>query len=224
MPCNIGYKNVTRIRVAPKLPQEFKEKVKRPKIDQSLLDNMGIEDTVFLDWIMGLDINPLLEEALRRALRALDYKGNANFTVNNGDLEIRAKFTSAKEKKQLETVVKRVGERFQIEVLAIIAQLMDYKIRVNSKTVGGSTVSILEGEKDEPSSVHKYLNVTVGNNGEGVLTFEHFDSKPALKEERAKFIMLAKKFGIKVEYSGEHEAGQPIPSGVEHRDFLRQGQ
>ncbi len=222
MPCNIGYKDITRIRVAPKLPQEFKEKVKAPKIDKTLLDNMGVEDAVFIDWITGLDINPLLEEALKRALRAVGYTGNVVFQILNGELVIKAQFTSSAEKKQIEDVAKSVGERFQIEVLAIIAQLLDYTTVTTNRVIDGKRATIVEGEKNESSDVHKYLSVAVGDNGDGVLTFEHFESKSALKEERAKFLMLAQKFGIKIRFSEEHESGQPIAAGVEHHDFLRQ--
>ncbi|HBX58014.1 MAG TPA: hypothetical protein DEG18_00170 [Candidatus Yanofskybacteria bacterium] len=208
--------------MAPKLPQEFKEKVKAPKIDKTLLDNMGVEDTVFIDWLTGLDINPLFEEALNRTLRAIGYTGNAKFQISNGELAIKAQFMTPKEKQQLETAAKNVGERFQIEVLAIIAQLLDYTTMTSNKVIGGKKTTIVEGEKNESADVHRYLSVAVGSNGNGVLTFEHFESKSVLKEERAKLMLLAQKFGIKIRFSEEHESGQPIATGVEHHDFLKQ--
>lgn len=68
MPCDIGYKNIARIRVKPRMPSMFKERVESPKIDKELLDNMGVDDAEFLEWVSELDTTPLLNEALRRAL------------------------------------------------------------------------------------------------------------------------------------------------------------
>ncbi len=222
MPCNIGYKNISRIRVEPKLPQEFKEKVEAPKLDENLLNNLGVEDTVFLEWISDLNIDPLLSEALKRALKVSDDTGKAEFLIKNGNLEISFKFNTAREKGKLEAMARRVSERFQMELLGIIAQLLDYKFSIFEQVADGKKVSILEGEKEENASIHKYLKVSIGNNGEGVLAFEHFESQLSLKQERAKFLTLAQKFGIKVRFSEEWESGQPIPSNIEHRDFLRQ--
>lgn len=68
MPCDIGYKSIARIRVKPRMPSIFKERVEAPKIDKELSDNMGVDDAEFLEWASELDTTPLLNEALRRAL------------------------------------------------------------------------------------------------------------------------------------------------------------
>jgi len=221
MPCDIGYKNITTIRLEPKIVQEFKEKSKAPKITKDLLENMGVTDAVFLEWVSDLNINPLLGAALKRTLEAISEIGKVEFLICNGELEIKSKYTDAREKRKIEMIAKKVSERFQIEVIGVIAQLLDYTIVVSEKTIGGQRAIILEGEKNEDANVHKYLKVSVGITGEGVLAFEHFDSAASLKEERAKFLTLAKKFGVKIVLSEEHESGQPILQNVEHQHFLR---
>ncbi|MBI2676506.1 MAG: hypothetical protein HYX21_00925 [Candidatus Yanofskybacteria bacterium] len=220
MPCDIGYKNITTIRVEPKIVNEFKERSKAPKITKDLLENMGVTDVVFLEWASDLDINPLLNTALERALEAVDKIGKVEFLIRNGELEIKSKYTEAVEKRKIEAIAKKVSERFQIEVTGVIAQLLDYTIVVSEKTIDGQKTIILEGEKNEDANVHRYLKVSVGTTGEGVLAFEHFDSASSLKEERSKFLTLAKKFGVKIALSEEHESGQPIPQNVEHQHFL----
>ena len=223
MPCDIGYKDISRIRVKPKLPQEFKEKIKAPKPDKGLLDNLGIDDAIFLEWVSGLDINPLLNEALKRALKAVGDIGKVEFRITNGELEISSKYMDAKEKRGIESIAKNISERFQLETIGIIAQLLDYTIEFSERAAGSNKFMTVEGEKEESADVHKYLRVSIGANGEGVLAFEHFESQASLKQERAKFLALARKFGIKLMVSEERESGQPIPQNVEHRDFLRQG-
>jgi len=222
MPCNIGYKNISRVRVEPKLPQEFKEKAKAPKIDKELLDNMGVRDAVFLDWASGLDISPLLNEALKRALKTSGGPGEIKFRISNGELEITSKFTTAEEKRTISAMAKKISERFQMELIGIIAQLLDYRISFSDQIIGGKKNSVLEGEKEENANVRKYLKVSIGSTGEGVLAFEHFESQSSLKQERAKFLTLAKKFGVKISIAEETESGQPIPANIEHRDFLKQ--
>jgi len=222
MPCDIGYKNISRIRVEPKLPQEFKEKVKAPKINKELLDNMGVADAVFLEWVSDLNINPLLNEALKRTLKAVVDIGKVEFRINNGELEINSKYVDVKEKRGIELIARKVSERFQLETIGIIAQLLDYRVMPSERKSGSDKFVAIEGEKEENTKVHKYLRVSIGNNGEGVLTFEHFESQASLKQERAKFLTLAQKFGIKLNVSEERESGQSIPQNVKHQDFLRQ--
>ncbi len=221
MPCDIGYKNITTIRVEPKIVQEFREKSKAPKIDKGLLENMGVSDAVFLEWASDLNINPLLAEALKRALAAVGEIGKIEFLIRNGELEIKSKYTDDGEKRRIEAIARKVSERFQIEIISVIAQLLDYAIVISKKTIGGQKATVLEGEKNENANVHKYLKVSIGTTGEGGMSFEHFDSAASLKEERAKFLTLAKKFGVKIALSEEHESGQPIPQDVEHQHFLK---
>lgn len=222
MPCDIGYKNITRVRVAPKLPQEFKEKTKAPNIDKELLDNLGVEDQVFLDWVSGLDLNPLLTEALSRTLNKAGDTWKVKFSISNGELVITSKYMNDDEKRTIKNIAKKVSERFQIEIIGIIAELLDYRFVITTENSGGDKCLVLEGEKEEKSSVHKYLKVSIGSSGEGVIAFEHFDSQSSLKEERAKFLTLAQKFGIKIRIADEHSSGQPIPTDIEHHHFLKE--
>ncbi len=71
MPCDLGYKIVAKVTIPAPLPQDFKEEVKPPTIDQDLLDKIGEDDPEFLEWIEGLDTQPLFEEALQRAQLAV---------------------------------------------------------------------------------------------------------------------------------------------------------
>lgn len=224
MPCDIGYKNISRIKVPPKLPQEFSEKVRAPKIDKQLLETMGVDDVVFLDWVSGLETDLLFDEALKRARKAVGRTEPVTFSVSKGELEMKASYRDANEKKKVEVIARKVSERFQMEIIGIIAELLDYRFVLSKKTVDGTTSLVLEGEKEEPSAVHKYLKVSLGAAGEGVLVFEHFESRAALKQEQAKFLMLAQKFGITITVSEERESGQGIPEHVEHQHFLKQEQ
>lgn len=222
MPCDIGYKNITKVRVEPKLPQEFKEKTKAPKIDKSLLDDLGVNDAVFLEWAADLNIDPLLGEALKHTLKSVGETTGIEFLIRGGELEMKSKFMDAKEKKVIAAIAKKVAERFQIETIGIIAQLLDYVVVIQGGNASKNKGLAIEGEKEENANVHKYFKVSIDPNGEGLLVFEHFESSATLKQERAKFLTLAQKFGIKIRLSEEYDSGKPIAQNAEHRHFLKE--
>ncbi len=74
------------------------------------------------------------------------------------------------------------------------------------------------------SNVHKYLRISMGRDGKTEVRFEHFTEKEELEKELKKFCALAQKLGIPLRIVGAEIEGQPIPEGVEHRDFLKEGE
>jgi len=223
MPCDIGYKNISKITVKPPQPKTLKEIIKAPTADKELLENMGVDDLVFLEWVSGLDIEPLLKEALKRTLAVVSSTGRVEFSITGSDLTIESKYLDEKSKKNIEAIIKKVSERFQIETIRIIAELLDYNTVITERVINGNKSIVLEGEKNEEASVHKYLKVTIDQNNNGVLALEHFGSKASLKQEQGKFMVLAQKLGLKVQLLEEHESGQPIPHNVEHQHFIKHG-
>lgn len=214
MPCNIGYREISRVRI-PK-PQTFKEKTEAPKIDSELLVKIGEDDPKFLEWMKELDVNPLLREALKRALAAAGKTSPVKFRVDeNGFLEASSNYADKTQKKEIEGITNRVFSRFQMEVLAIVAQLLDYEIIVSQTGI--------EGEKNTNSGVNRYLKITEAGSEDSLLQFEHFESQASLKKERRKFVALAQKLGIKIAIIESESGGQPIAEGALHKDFLKEG-
>lgn len=163
-------------------------------------------------------------DARWRKMMNTNKTGKVEFFIKDGGLEIKATYDGEREKKEVEAVARKMSERFQMELFGIIAELLGYKIRISEAAPDGTNALVLEGEKEEDAGVHKYLKISVNTAGEGVFAFEHFDSPASVKQERAKFLALADKLGIKIRLSDERQAGQPIPAGVEHRHFLKGAQ
>ena len=163
MPCDLGYKQINKIKIPAPAPQEFKEKIKPPEVDADLLEKIGENDLAFLEWLNDLDIKPLLEKALSAAKQKIGDSGLLKSSIDeNGNLIISGSFKNNSEKKRLESATSALSEQFQFEVLKIVAELLDYEL-VLSKGKNGEP--ILEGEKDTDSGVHKYLKVTKDKNG-----------------------------------------------------------
>jgi|SRR3989344_375644 len=221
MPCDLGYKQINKIKIPAPAPQEFKEKIKPPEVDADLLEKIGENDLAFLEWLNDLDIKPLLEKALSAAKQKIGDSGLLKSSIDeNGNLIISGSFKNNSEKKRLESATSALSEQFQFEVLKIVAELLDYEL-VLSKGKNGEP--ILEGEKDTDSGVHKYLKVTKDKNGNGVLAFEHFASKEELSSEEEKFLGLAQKLGVKISVEETKRSGQPLPANAVHKDFLHHG-
>ncbi len=218
MPCNIGYRSVTRVRIPVPQPKKFKSKSKAPKVDADLLAKLGQEDPEFLDWLNGLDIVPLLEEALKRALKWLDSAG-VNFSIGRGgDLVAEAEYKNDRAKKKIEKAVADVSARWQMEVLGIVAQLLDFDYVV--RLLGGGSFA-LEGEKDNGTGVHEYIRVDNRPDGASI-RFEHYKSAAELDKDKTKFLALAQKLGVKIAVIDSRDGGQPIPQDAVHRDFLKE--
>lgn len=148
-----------------------------------------------------------------------------NVSVNAaGRLVITSTYTSASEKKRLEAMSAKLGERFQMEVLAIVAQLLNYHTQITQEEKGGSTILVLEGEKHTDNGVHKYLKITKDSQGDGVIQFEHFASPKELDDEQRKLQALAQKLGVDLKLTEViKRSGHPIPAGAEHAHFLKEG-
>lgn len=126
MPCNIGYKSYAKIEIPEPQPQVFKQKANAPEIDEELLEKLGEEDEQFLEWVKELDTKSLLKKALKRALAKIDAKG-IDFKINaQGMLEATSKFINAQQRKILTETASNISERWQFEVLGIVAELLDY--------------------------------------------------------------------------------------------------
>lgn len=203
MPCDIGLRNVVRVKVQVPVPKNLRVRVKPEEIDQDLLEKLGEEDGEFLQWLQGLDTKPILEEALSRALNFLGLS-KSDTSVTNGYLEVRGKYTTSSEKRKIEENADAVGKRFQIETLNAIAQVLGYETTITSSKNGEVKI---EGEREGDLGVHKYLAITKGADGSGDLRFEHFATKKELRAETAKLLALAGKFGVKIAVEGVEEAG-----------------
>lgn len=222
MPCNLGYREIAEVTIPNPQPQELKEEVVAPEIDKELLEKIGEEDSIFLDWLLGLEIGPLLEEALRRALSKVKGAGALKTSIaKNGRLLIRARYTTAAEKKELDALTVSFSNQFQMEALAIVAELLDYEVLIRQEIRDGKKVFVLEGEKKTSSGIHKYLKITRDVDGKGVLVFEHFEFEDELTKEERKFLALAKKLGIRIVMRKKTQQGNPLPKGVTHKNFVR---
>lgn len=221
MPCNIGFKETAKIRLPNPAPQKFKKKVAPPPADMELLLRIGEDDPEFLEWMNALDVRPLLEEALRRAQSKIGSAPTLALSITeDGALLLQADLASEKERKNLEKTASLIGNLFQAEVLGIVIQLLDYDTEV---TQDGTHIMI-EGEKHETGDapVHKYVRVTTTKEeSDGVVMFEHFDSKLSLASEQQKFFALSEKLGVAITVFRKESGGQPIPAGTAHKDFLK---
>jgi len=150
MPCNIGYRVYAPIKIPAPVPQEFKSKTEAPKIDAELLDRLGETDPEFCEWLKELDIKALLEQALKKALSKVKIPNSLKIQVSDsGYLEAQASYTSEAQKAKLEKLSAKVASQFQLEVMKMIAELLDYETAVTEDKNGGW---VIEGEKNEQSS------------------------------------------------------------------------
>lgn len=220
MPCDIGYRTWAELTIPKPTFQKFKKKVAPPKVDADLLEKIGEDDPAFLDWLDGLDVQSLLKEALKRARKQVRGASNLNCSVlTDGSLVLSGKYQDENKRSRLEQLSERISRRYQIEVLAIVAELLDYDILI---TDCGDTL-ILEGEKHQDGTqVHRYFKITKGLDGKGEIRFEHFSSPSARDAELNKFTALAQALGIRLELEGVREAGRPIAEGEVHHDFLKE--
>lgn len=222
MPCNIGYKSVSRMRILAPQPQKFKSKTKAPTVDADLLKKIGEDDPAFAEWLDELNIEPLLEEALKRTLSSTEDSSLVKFSINNiGYLQANADYIGATKKAEIEKITTSVFEQFQFEVLKIVLELLDYTVTISKESKDNF---VLEGEKDEKSKVHKYVKITKAAGEDATLRFEHFESPESLDKEKRKFLGLSQKLGVEINISETKDSGQPIPEGTVHQHFLKEGE
>jgi hypothetical protein len=208
MPCEIGYRSVARATIAQR-PETLESRAEAPPFDQELLDRLGVDDPPFLAWLVGLEIDPLLERALERTRDAVDV-GAAELRIENGALTSRVTVTDTKA--AAERAVAIVTKRWQLEVLRIVCELLDYEVELGER--GGALV--LEGEKHGTSGVHEYISITTDAADGLEVRFEHFASDDALALEQRRFLALAQKLGVRLRITREQRAGQKIPPGTIH--------
>lgn len=219
MPCDLGYKSFDRVVVPTPQPLIVKKRLKAPQVDAELMERLGQEDPAFVDWLNELDTTPLLE----KALAAVGDTGPVAFAIENGVLTATATCRTAAEKRRAEETAERVGRRWQMEVLAIVAQLLDFETAVTvTKTAGGETLT-LEGEKHGASQVHEYLRVTFDPQAGDAVLFEHFATAAERDLVRAKFLALGQKLGVRIDIRKTSESGSPIPAGAIHKHFIKSG-
>jgi hypothetical protein len=213
MPCNLGYRSVSRIRVDAPRPEVVESQTRAPELDGELLERLGETDPVFAAWLLALDPSPLLEEALARALRAAAPGGEADFRVRDGALVARASATGEGDKADRRALFERVGRRWQVEILRIVAEILDYEMAIESS---GPTL-ILEGEKATSGSVKEYLRILLDDGPSPELRFEHFKSERDLLAEEDRFLALARRLGVRITIRERHRSGQDIPAGAVHK-------
>src|SRR5258706_14427526 len=141
MPCDIGYRSVADVEIT-----EVEKRTGAPEIDRELLERLGVDDPVFLAWAQGLDLDPLLERALERTREAID-PGEVELRVDNGSLVSRARLVQAGN----ERLVARLTQRWQLEVLRIVCELLDYECVIGA--------SGLEAEKHGATGGHQYIAI-----------------------------------------------------------------
>ncbi len=203
MPCDVGYRIVEQIKVPVPEPQELKLKVKPQKIDQDLLEKIGESDGDFVEWVTALNRRPLLNEVLKRTLLAVKpSRGNAELD-DDETIVYKDKFRNEKEKKEAERTFAVIGQRFQMELLKAVAQLLGYDAVLSE---GGFKII---GEK-ESGGISKHLEITADAKGKGEIKFEHFANKNELEKEEAKFLALALRLGVKITAGKREVAGKPI--------------
>ncbi|MBI5152851.1 MAG: hypothetical protein HZA36_00080 [Parcubacteria group bacterium] len=208
MPCNIGFKSYAKIEVPEPQPQVFTSKSEAPTIDADLLEKLGEEDPEFLEWASGLDTRPLLEEALKRVLAKTDAKGIDFLVDKNGMLEAKGSFITEREKRVLRDRAATVSNDWQFEILGIVAELLNYSVRI---TKNGEE-RVLEAEEEGGVHPCNSINVTRRDNT-STLTFEHFKTRKALTLETAKFLALADRLGVKIALRGNDiSEGDPFPN------------
>ena len=219
MPCNIGFRSYAKIAIPEPQPQVFKAKADAPNIDEELLDKLGAQDPEFLAWAQTLDTKPLLNEALKRAL-AKAPAGGIDFTVTDkGVLEAQGSYTNATQRKRLTDAASEISERWQFEVLGIVAQLLNYRVTITNR----AGEFVLEGEDEKGTHPCNSLKITK-KGADAAFTFEHFKSRDTLQTETAKFLTLAWRLGVKIALqSNAVVEGDPFPGEVRHQHGHQHG-
>jgi hypothetical protein len=214
MPCDIGYRSVARARIAAPTPQRFEARVAPPAIDADLLAKLGQADPVFCDWLLTLDTGPLLEKALQLAREIVATPSGFELAIRGGRLAARAETRSPAEAAEAQRVISAVAERWQLEVLRIVADLLGFEVAAVVREDGQVG---FEGEKAGPGEVRESIRVAVDESGEAQLRFEHYRSPEELEADEDRFTALARLLGLRLSIRSRRRSGRPIPAGAVHR-------
>ncbi len=213
MPCDLGFRSSSQVRVAAPAPQTFEARVAPPALDAELLERLGQEDPPFADWLLTLEPEPLLAEALRRTLAVLPAPSALTLAIRGGRLAARGTSRSAKERAGLDRSLGAIARRWQLEVLRVIAELLDFEAVLEEDLTG----LVVEGEKPGPGDVREFVRITLPARGEAELRFEHYRSEGELAADEDRLLALAQKLGVPLVVKAHRRAGQPIPEGARHR-------
>lgn len=223
MPCDIGYKSFSQVRIPTPTTQEFKNKTEAPRVNAELMTRIGQNDPEFVEWMNDLNNNPLLVAALKRALAGEKIPSGLLFTIgSSGNLEASGTYTNASTKRLFADATDRISRKWQMEVLRIVAELLDFSVIISETVKNGSLILILEAEKRTDAPVTEYLRITSDPISGSSMLFEHFASKSALSKTRDKFLALAEKLGVRITLDRTEERGSPIPGNAVHRGHLRE--
>ena len=224
MPCDMGYKSFSRVQIPTPTPQEFKNKTEAPQVDAELMSRIGQDDPSFIEWMNELDSNSLLTLALNRALSKITLPDGLSFSIgSSGNLEARGTYLNVSTKRSLMDVTDRVSRRWQMEVLRIVAELLDFAVVISETTQDGHVTIMLEAEKQSDAPVTEYLRITSDPLNGSSMLFEHFASKKLLDTTRNKFLALAEKLGVPIILGKTEERGSPIQGGSVHKGHLPEG-
>lgn len=225
MPCDIGYKSFSQVRIPMPTPQEFKNRTEAPRVDAALMAQIGQDDPLFVEWVNGLDINPLLTLALDRALLKRTVPDGLSFSIRrSGSLDASGTYLNASTKRLFENSTNQVSRRWHMEVLRIVAELLDFSVVISETIQDGQTTIILEAEKRSTSPVTEYLRITSDPVKGSSMLFEHFSSKGILKKTRDKFLALSEKLGVPIILEKTEEQGSPIPEDTIHKGHLKESE
>jgi hypothetical protein len=209
MPCDLGYRSRADVRIQAPSKEPVQSRTKALDLDAELADRLGEEDPAFLDWLVELDAGPLLEKALERALAALQPGPSFSFRIANGTLAGSTSVAAG-----AEAVFERVAARWQLELLGIAGEILDYALSLEVAREGGREVWTLSGEKTTSSGVREFLRISLDASGKAQIAFEHFKSRRALELEEARFYALAHRLGVRIAVGRRERGGQDIPEGA----------
>lgn len=202
-------------------PLAYENRTAPPAVDSDLLASIGVDDPVFEGWLRDLDTAPLLEEALARALAAAGTPPDATLGIENGRLVARATAPDTARLDRARDALDVLARRWQLEVLGVVAELLDHDVSISRVSEDGRDQLVLEGEKRGAGDVRPSLRITTDVRGEVVVLFEHFASEDELALEERKLRALAQKLGIKIVTGASRRSGQDIPAGAKHRHGKR---
>jgi hypothetical protein len=172
MPCNVGYRSISRTKIKQPQPETIRSETQAPQIEAELLERLGQDDQQFAEWLQELKVNPLLTEALTRALKTIDDTAGVSFTISDaGRLTTKATVNKRTQKQRLQKIIDSVVARWQMEVIGIVAELIDYDIKITTD----DGVLVLEGEKRSNNKVHEYIRIALNSKEDSEMCFEHTD-------------------------------------------------
>lgn len=142
-----------------------------------------------------------------------------NFSItDDGNIEAESKYTSEQEKEQIEQTMSTVLNRWQMETLKIVVQLLGYSANIASQTIDGKETLTLVAEEKGKTHPCKYIRISKDADDKGEVVFEHFADKSELEVEKNKFAALAQKLGVKISLPDSEVKGSLITTSTEEKE------